>query len=151
MDVPQKDTLQVKTNLNDLNLVLTWFETFNRAEIPRSVWLQCQSALAEAFTNAVRHAHQGMDPETPIEIWVLVEPGCLQFAVWDWGKAFDLGAALAKLPQRVDARSGGGRGLQIMHKVADRLDYAPTPDGRNRLLLMKYFQPASPANDASTP
>jgi serine/threonine-protein kinase RsbW len=150
LDVPQKDTLQVKTNLNDLNLVLTWFETFNRADIPRSVWLQCQSALAEAFTNAVRHAHADLDPETSIEIWVAVELGCLQFAVWDWGKAFDLAAALAQLPQGVDARSGGGRGLQIMHKVADHLDYSPTPDGRNRLLLVKYFQPVAPTSSPST-
>lgn len=35
----------------------------------------------------------------------------------------------------------GGRGLPLMHEVADYLDYIPMTQGRNCLLMIKYFDP----------
>ena len=40
--------------------------------MPHKIWLQCQLALIEGFTNAIRHAHAGMAADTPIRIQVTV-------------------------------------------------------------------------------
>ncbi|MEE3719303.1 ATP-binding protein [Tumidithrix elongata RA019] len=62
----QTISLEVSTNLNELAKVLAWFEQLNHDAMPMEVWLRCKTALAEVFTNAVRHAHKNMPTETPI-------------------------------------------------------------------------------------
>ena len=90
-------SLQVNTDLNALALVLQWYEQLEHLPIPKQVWLQCQLALAEGFTNAVRHAHKGMPLETPIELEVRVFNESLEMRIWDSGKPFDLKAKLRKI------------------------------------------------------
>jgi len=48
-------SLQVNTDVNALTLVLEWFEQLQDLSLPNEVWFQFQLALAESFTNAVRH------------------------------------------------------------------------------------------------
>lgn len=143
LDAPPSPTLQVESDLEALDTVLSWFETFNRPDIPKEVWIQFQSALAEAFTNAVRHAHRDRPPDTPIALYLMVEASSLTLEIIDCGEPFDLLGAIAQLPDGVDRKSGGGRGLRIMDRVADRLSYERLPDGRNRLELVKSFEPVS--------
>jgi serine/threonine-protein kinase RsbW len=88
--VTSENHLRVQTNLGDLNQVLQWFEQLNQSSIPRKVWIQCKTALAEGFTNAVRHAHQDFPIETPIDIEVSITPEQLEIRIWDLGAAFDL-------------------------------------------------------------
>jgi serine/threonine-protein kinase RsbW len=38
----------------------------------------------------------------------------------------------------------GGIGIKLMGKIADELSYTRTSDGRNCLLIVKYFQPVPP-------
>jgi anti-sigma regulatory factor (Ser/Thr protein kinase) len=52
--VAQDHHLQVETRLNELSNVLRWFNRLHQEQLPRSVLIQCQTALAEAFTTAVR-------------------------------------------------------------------------------------------------
>lgn len=138
---PRTERLEVESNLQDLNRILQWFEVFNGPHVPREVWLQCQSALAEGFTNAVRHAHRSQPPETPIVLLGELGRDYLKLSIFDRGTWFDLQAAIARLPLEVDCSSGGGRGLQILERVADVLSYERQGDGHNRLLLIRYFQP----------
>lgn len=58
--------LQVRTELSALEKVLHWYEQLKHLPIPQEVWWKCQIALAEGFTNAVRHAHKNLPSETPI-------------------------------------------------------------------------------------
>jgi serine/threonine-protein kinase RsbW len=139
LELPQQATLFTKTDLVALAQVLTWFDQFNHPAIPRSVWLQCQLALAEGFTNAVRHAHQGQPLDTLVEIEVKVLKQCLEIRIWDYGVGFDLEETLAKMPPISDTTAEGGRGLKLMKHVADYLSYTPTVDGRNCLLIVKYY------------
>lgn len=136
----RNDRLDTLTRLQDLNRVLQWFETFNEPHVPQDVWFQCQSALAEGFTNAVRHAHRSRGPETPISLMVELGENYLKLCIWDWGQWFDMRAAIARLPQEVDCTAAGGRGLQIMDRVADTLSYECEADGRNCLTLLKWFE-----------
>jgi serine/threonine-protein kinase RsbW len=93
----QNISLQVNTELNDLTRVLEWFEQLQDLSIPNEVWWQFQLALAEGFTNAVRHAHKNLPVETPVQLEITVFDGCWELKVWDCGPHFDFDAKLNEI------------------------------------------------------
>lgn len=131
---------QFPTDLKALDQVLLWFDQHYQSSIPKKVWLQCQLALAEGFTNAVRHAHKGLSPDVPIQLEITLSPQYLEMRIWDQGLPFDLEQRLQKLDQKSDSMAGGGRGIAILQKIADQLSYTRTDDNRNCLLIVKRYQ-----------
>lgn len=129
----------VPTDLKELDQVLSWFDQLYQPSIPKKVWLQCQLALAEGFTNAVRHAHKDLPPNIPVDIEVTLFPEYLEMRIWDQGSPFDLEQRLQELDHKVDEQAGGGRGIAIMQKIADKLSYTRTDDNRNCLLIRKNY------------
>lgn len=139
MEPLQRACIQVKTDLNALSQVLSWFDQFSHPAMSQEIWLQCQLALAEGFTNAVRHAHRGKPEATPINIEVVVSDQALEMRIWDWGPGFNLEQQLAIAASVVSQEAEGGRGLQLMQNVADILCYTREADQRNCLLLVKRY------------
>ncbi|MFB8788458.1 MAG: anti-sigma regulatory factor [Potamolinea sp.] len=135
----QKSIKQVPSDLKALEQVLLWFDQLNQPSIPRKIWLQCQLALAEGFTNAVRHAHKELPPTTPIDIEVTLFPHCLEMRIWDQGPPFDLEQWLRDYEKRPENTGGGGRGIVILKKIADKLSYTRMDDNRNCLLFVKNY------------
>ncbi len=135
----QKSSKQVSTDLKALDQVLSWFDQLKQPSIPKKIWIQCQLAVAEGFTNAVRHAHSELPTNTPIDIEVTLFPEYLELRIWDQGPPFDLEERLQSLAQKVDEHAGGGRGLAILQKIADKLSYTRTGDNRNCLLIVKRY------------
>lgn len=90
----QHISLQVNTDLNALTRVLEWFEQLKDLSLPKEVWWNFQLALAEGFTNAVRHAHKNLPVETPVQLEIIVFNGRLELKVWDCGPYFDFDAKL---------------------------------------------------------
>jgi serine/threonine-protein kinase RsbW len=90
-------SLQVNTDMNALTRVLDWLEQLQDVSIPNEVWYQFQLALAEGFTNAVRHAHKNLPVETPIQLQITVFSGHWQFKLWDCGPRFDFDAKLQEI------------------------------------------------------
>ena len=135
----QTNHLQLQTDLKGLPEVLSWFEKLHQPTINKQIWVQCQLALAEAFTNAVRHAHKEQSPEMPIDIEVKISDRCVEIRVWDYGDYFDLEEKLIEMPKKEDNDGDGGRGLQLMESISDRLSYTRTEDNRNCLLMVKYY------------
>lgn len=135
----QQSRLQVKTDLEAITEVWQWFEQFTSPLLPQLFWWQCEVALTEGFTNAVRHAHQHLPQTTLIEIELKVFAHYLEIRIWDWGKPFDLHSKLESLLQEApnSQEKEGGRGLIFMHQLMDELDYLRLSDGRNCLLLRK--------------
>jgi serine/threonine-protein kinase RsbW len=131
---------QFPSDRNALDQVLSWFDQLERPSIPRKVWIQCQLALAEGFTNAVRHAHKELLENVPIDIEVTLFAQSLEMRIWDYGPPFDLEHRLQNLERGVDELAGGGRGIAIMAKIADKLSYTRTDDNRNCLLIVKSYQ-----------
>lgn len=119
--------------------MLAWFDEFQTLPLPHKVWLQCQLALIEGFTNAIRHAHAHLPPQTPICIEVQVCDSTVDIRIWDFGPGFDLDSVLAHKLAFNDTNAEGGRGLRIMHLVADTLSYERTPDQRNCLHIHKVY------------
>jgi len=90
----QHISLQVNTDLNALTRVLEWFEQLKDLSLPNEVWWKFQLALAEGFTNAVRHAHKNLPVETPVQLEIMVCKGRWELKVWDCGPYFDFDAKL---------------------------------------------------------
>jgi serine/threonine-protein kinase RsbW len=135
----KQSRLQLETDLHGVNEVLQWFDQFTAPVLPQKFRWQCQIALIEGFTNAVRHAHQHLPQTTPVELELKVFADCLEMRVWDQGEPFDLLAKLQALCQekRDPLEHEGGRGLIFMHQLTDELSYERLPDGRNCLLMRK--------------
>jgi serine/threonine-protein kinase RsbW len=143
--------IQVITDLGALAQVLSWFDQFSHPPIPNVVWLQCQLILAEGFTNAVRHAHQGYPTETPIDIEVVMLGDALEIRIWDRGKPFDLESKIKSMPKEMDKHAEGGRGLKLMQRMSDQLRYTRGSDDRNCLFALKYYAVDHSPPDASAP
>jgi serine/threonine-protein kinase RsbW len=132
--------LQVKTELKALKEVLQWFEGLVFPLVPQRIGWQCEVALVEAFTNAVRHAHQNLPETTPIDLEVKLLPNFLEMRIWDRGQPFDFQAKLRKGEQNVDSiEKEGGRGLQFIKKLTDELQYLNLPNHRNCLVMRKKY------------
>ena len=131
--------LTVNSDLNSLGKVLNWFETLKKPFISRQVWIECQTVLGEAFDNAVIHAHKGLSPDTKIEIEIEILSKLIMIKVWDQGPGFDLESQRVKLSRGLDDYAEHGRGVQILEKVADYFNYSASQDGRNCLLIIKFF------------
>ncbi len=130
---------KVASDLKELDRVLENFNQLDQNLVPRQHWLQCQLALAEGFTNAVRHAHKDLPPDTPIEIELTLKSDSMEIRVWDYGQPFDLDRSLQLLAGNEKRLSGSGQGLPILQKVSTVLDYYRTEDNRNCLVIIKAF------------
>src|SRR5919202_350570 len=137
----QSFQLQVPTDFKALDQVLSWFDRLKQPSIPQRTWLECQTALAEGFGNAVDHAHAELSPEPPIDIEVAIFSQTIEIKICDRGSAFDFEKQLQQLPDEIDQMAERGRGLKIMQQIADYLSYTRTSDNRNCLLFVKSYSP----------
>ncbi|BAZ37386.1 putative anti-sigma regulatory factor serine/threonine protein kinase [Calothrix sp. NIES-4101] len=136
----QQDHLTVKSELTLLNQVQQWFEQFCLKYLSQLGWSESQLyqlnlALAEGFTNAVRHAHHALPPETTIDIDLLLWNDRLEIRIWDRGKPFNPDAIAEPEPGTLQV---GGYGWFLLRRLADRVVYERSIDGRNCLLIVKY-------------
>lgn len=136
----KKSSCETKTDPKALKSVLSWFDGFHDLPVPQEIWLQCQLALIEGFTNVVRHAHEGLPKETPIEIEVTATTEYLDIKIWDRGPGFNFEDTLEHKLTTTTSDSEGGRGLRIMYRVADTVEYSKTTDQRNCLHLQKRYE-----------
>jgi serine/threonine-protein kinase RsbW len=97
----QSSSLQVASDLDGMTIVAEWFEQFNHPPIKPRLWQEGQIALIEGFTNAVRHAHQHLDPTTPVEIAAEVSTEALEISIWDQGEAYDIEVAFEQISQLI--------------------------------------------------
>ncbi len=136
----QQDHLTVKSDLKLLNHVQQWFEKFCRQHLYQLGWSETQLyrlnlALAEGFTNAVRHAHSALPPETGIDIEVSLWIDRLEMRIWDYGKPFNPDAIAEPEPGTLQV---GGYGWFLLRRLADRVVYERATENRNCLLIVKY-------------
>ena len=140
MNALKSRSLKLSSDLKALDQVLAQFDELYEPFISKKIWIQCQLALAEGFTNAVRHAHRDLPPETPVEVEIKLFPDYLELRIWDSGPPFDLEGKIQQLPPVVEHGATGGRGLPILDRIADQLTYRRTEDQRNCLYLFKKLE-----------
>jgi serine/threonine-protein kinase RsbW len=81
--------------------------------------------LTEAMANAICHAN-ACDPSKEIKVSITVSDLELKIKVYDQGSGFDI-EKLAKL--KVKATAEGGRGIQIIFKLMDQVQYTKAEQG----------------------
>jgi serine/threonine-protein kinase RsbW len=141
LGIMQHDQLTIKSELKLLNQVQQWFEDFSLKYLSQLGWTETQLyrlnlALAEGFTNAVRHAHRTLPPETTIEIEVSLWINKIELRIWDHGKPFDPNAIAEPEPGTLQV---GGYGWFLLRRLADRVVYE-REDGRNCLVIVKHLK-----------
>ena len=127
-------------DLQALAQVLEEFNSIYQDFIPRRDWLQCRLAVAEGFTNAVRHAHRNLPEGLIILIEVLLQHSSMKIKIWDYGFPFDLKEFMLKMSQEDQNWLSSGRGIPILNQIADHLDYYRQGQ-KNCLLIVKNFSP----------
>ncbi len=137
MEICKQISFQVQSNLLYLEQVLAQLEQINEPWVSKKDWLQCQLALAEGFTNAVRHAHKALPEDVKITIDITLTKEQIKLQIWDYGPPFDLESFVASQHKKKYNLSTGGRGIEILQKIADHLSYLRTEDDRNCLLIVK--------------
>lgn len=131
--------MEVPSDLQALDRLLLQFNQIYRDFVPYGDWLQCRLALAEGFTNAVRHAHKNLPQDVPIAIEVTLKQDAMEIRIWDYGEAFDLQGFIAETSEKHHDWLSSGRGIPLLNKIADRLDYYRTEEQQNCLLIVKNF------------
>ncbi len=133
--------LQVKTELEALEEVLCWSEEIAKKHLPQRTLWECKLALAEGFTNTVRYAHRDLPPVVPIIIEIYFFPNCMEIKIWDVGLPFDLHKKLAEIENSTvnPLEKERERGLFLMNKLMDDLQYIRIAERRNCLIMGKNF------------
>lgn len=102
---------EVKSRLEALDDVLNASNQVFAPLISADDWLQVQLAIAEAFTNVVRHAHTHLPQDTPVRIQMTLYGHALELKIFDMGPSFDFHRKLAHLRQHPEKLRGGGVAL----------------------------------------
>lgn len=133
--------LQVSTDLLFLEEVLEWFDRITTPFLAPDLNYECKIAITEGFTNVVRHAHQELSQQTPIDIQVEIYSQLIEIKLWDFGKYFDLQKTLHLiLNEKIEPlEKEEGRGLILMSKLTDELIYCRLDNSRNCLIMRKHF------------
>ncbi|XFA73949.1 ATP-binding protein [Thermosynechococcaceae cyanobacterium Okahandja] len=137
-------SLTLGSDLNQLEVLLEWFNRYRPPLLPLEEWLKLELALAEGFTNAVRHAHRDRPKETPIRVELSLAETMIELKIWDQGPGFDLLSHLRRLPAQIAVDAEGGRGLRLLATIVDELSYTPVDAGGNCLVLRKSVPPPIP-------
>jgi serine/threonine-protein kinase RsbW len=129
--------IHVNTDLNELSRILDWFQDLTQESVDADDWMQCQIALAEGFTNVVKYAHQFLPPQTLIEIDLDFYPNHVEMRIWDCGPPFSLMDQVDQYATSITDEAASGRGLLLLKKIANELDYRRVDETRNCLVLIK--------------
>lgn len=93
-------SLRTKTEVQAVADVLKWYEDLEFFISDKTVWWQCQIAVIEAFTNAVRHAHKNLPVDTPIDLEITIFNDRIEMRVWDFGMPFDLATKIKEIKDK---------------------------------------------------
>ena len=108
--------------LDDFERLHTWLDTLQHEEtgLDEKAHSRIRLALAEAFSNAVRHAHGGA-AGLPVRIRISFTPGpgaLVRLDVTDSGPGFKL-----QPTEKPSDDAERGRGLMILHALSERVEY----------------------------
>lgn len=139
--------LQVTSKLDEMATVVEWLEQFNHTPVSYQLWLEAQTAVIEGFTNAVRHAHRHLNPDTPVDLNVQMSPEFFQISIWDQGDIFDFELALDAFYQEVSDRAFNPLDheahwgciflLKLRQEYGWIINYTRENGDKNRLLMKK--------------
>ncbi|MDH3254735.1 MAG: ATP-binding protein [Acidobacteriota bacterium] len=133
--------LSIGSRIDNVELAhLVVEETLAGLQMALSSAYEIAMAAREAVANAIHHGN-GEDPEKRVVVDVGVEGDEVTVKVADEGAGFDLQSVRDPLSGENLMRSGG-RGLLLMHRFMDEIDYTFGADGGTIVTLRKRLQEA---------
>lgn len=132
------DRIRVRASLDALALVRAFVERqATAAGFSKDGAAELVLAVDEAVSNCFEHGLRGNDGE--IEVSVVPQRDALQVIVRDDAALFDPTRATATHQDLspLDRAKPGGYGIELMHRLVDRVGYCVTGDGQNELTLRK--------------
>ncbi len=132
--------LVVESRLESLFKIQQWFKDLYVSLDPELSWVRAYRdrltiAVTEGFTNAVRHAHATLPPDTPIAIEVALSHELVEIGIWDHGHPFNPDDLEDLEPGTLSLV--GGYGWYLLRRLADRVTY-DRHDNQNRLAITQY-------------
>ena len=123
----EKAHLTVDSYLEELTAVQRWFRSVVSHFSIEAPWINEQYdklnlALAEGFTNAVRHAHADLPSTTPITIELVMEADKIEIFIFDQGQPFNPDSLSEPKP---GVLREGGYGWFLLRRLADQVTYSP--------------------------
>ncbi|MBE9060640.1 anti-sigma regulatory factor [cf. Phormidesmis sp. LEGE 11477] len=123
----EKAHLTVGSYLEELTVVQQWFRSIVSRLSAEAPWINGQYdklnlALAEGFTNAVRHAHADLPSTTPISIELVLQADKIEIFIFDQGRPFDPDSIREPKP---GVLREGGYGWFLLRRLADQVTYSP--------------------------
>ncbi|MCP2732486.1 ATP-binding protein [Limnofasciculus baicalensis] len=131
-----KTELNVPSELNFLIVVENWLLDSLKVALGDSVDWKIQAprlrlALAEAYSNVVRHAHRDQ-PNLPILFRLEIKDRDVALEIWDRGNGYNISNYIEPDPQD---KQESGYGWLIMQRLMDRVEYRLQVNGLNCLKL----------------
>ena len=151
----------IDSDLERIDDLLAWMETCWSDVIPASkaqcplLKAQALTAIAELFTNAVRHAHRDLDPPPPIKLTWTSNKNSFSISINDYGSPFAPEQMFEHL-RLITARGGANPcerehhwGLLMLLRLCDNHDWILTSKrsstGINTVLL-EHAWPSLPTH-----
>ena len=121
----RSEHLVVDSKLEAFFKVHDWLKKVCTSLDPDAAWVKhyvnrLDIAVAEGVSNAVRHAHATLPPETPIAIDISLDGDRVDICIWDQGGPFD--PSELREPEPGSLRHGG-YGWVLLRRVVDRVTY----------------------------
>jgi serine/threonine-protein kinase RsbW len=98
---------------------------------------EMELCVVEACTNVIKHAYENK-PGNKLKVAISIDDEKIVFKICDTGKSMDAEKLCPKEPNPYDLAESG-RGLIIMNKLMDKLDYK-TENGKNILIMTKQLR-----------
>lgn len=133
-----KTELLIPSDLRFISVVEHWLleclslELKNLQEYPQMVQ-RLRLALAEGYSNAVRHAHKG-EASLPILLRLELVQDIICLEIWDQGDGYDINKYSAPVPQD---RQEGGYGWMILSRLVDKVQYQTGIGGHSNCLRLE--------------
>ncbi len=92
-------------------------------------------AIDEACSNIIKHSYKN-DHNQKIDLTIILETNLLTISILDNGIRFDKNSIETR---DIDEIKPGGLGIYIINQVMDRVEYARTTEGFNKIKMVKKF------------
>ncbi len=92
-------------------------------------------AVDEACSNIIKHSYKN-DHTKNIDLTIKIETGALVITIIDYGVKLDISSMRSR---DINDIRPGGLGIYIIKKVMDSLEYTHTPEGFNKVIMIKKF------------
>ncbi len=135
----RRERLRVASRLDGVTQVQGWFNDICRSLDQESAWVgrytdRLMLALTEGFTNAVRHAHAKLPPDTDIVIDLTLANHRVEIRIWDYGEPFN--PELLPEPKPGELLDSG-YGWFLLRRLTDEVTYGRVKQ-RNYLSIVQY-------------